>query len=369
MSTAALTAGWSLAVGSSANATNAELSNLDAITNPSGTILNATFHVLPGATIGSSTALNLTNYLNDPSFTMSGGPTVNVIIAPEWKNNASGVVSATDNWKGPVPNGPGTWAILGTAVNTAGATVTLDQPVTWGQLTITPSTGGSYTLSGNVTNNVAMTHTGGLAAVITVSSGKNTINAPLSYTNSLNIAVGDVAVAYSNTTALSVSGAVSGTNSLTKDGLGLLALGNSLWLNSGNLLVSAGSLTTAGGIVAADGTITVGGANTAVLTALALKAKKLLLTSGSKVALGTSTGTGSGAGDQSLLDTGLAAMPAALAESPAGGGLAAPAAAVPEPATWALLAVAAFCLPPLIRRNPAATIGFPHQNFQIKSRP
>jgi len=260
-----------------------------------------------------------------------------------------------------VPNGAGAVAVLGPVITTA-RTVTLDQAVTLGQLTISPTGTAAYTISGNATNYLTMTNTTGVAANITATAGQNTIIGGLSYTDSLLVTVGTGAVAGSSTAKLSISGStstVTGTGSLTKDGLGWLALGGSLSLsNSGSLLVNAGSMTTALSIVGTGSTVTVGVdvTHTATLKARTVHAHSLVLNAGSKVVLGVSVAAaGSSAADQTLLDTGLAVTPASATDSSLGGGSAGTpastpvgivdvAASVPEPSTWALAGVGVVAL-------------------------
>ena len=331
-----------------------------------GTGTYTLFNYGGGTLVGSAANFLFTGTSGAWTYTMSNDSSlhnVDLIVGvptgpPGWITPGAGNWFTPSNWSPPTPpNSDGAQVILG-PIGTP-CTITLDSPVTTGQLTFNPggAPGLGYTISGNTTNTLTMTN-GSAAAVITVSSGKNTINAPLSYTNSLNLAVGDTAVAYSNTTVLSISGAVTGTGSLTKDGLGLLALGSLLSIsNSGSLLVNAGSMTTTSGIVDPDGAMTVGldVTHTAVVTAKALKVYKLVLSPGSKVVLGTgSGGAGSAASDQSLLDAGLSATNAGVADISAGGTVDAAvsmpastpaaigdvAAAVPEPSVLALLGAA-----------------------------
>ena len=247
-----------------------------------------------GTLAGSVTNLSLgitpTGYAY--SLSDSTGSSINLIVSPlgpaTWANNQSGLWSDGNNWGGsPVPNAAGAQAVLGGVASSA-VNVTLDASVTLGQLTISPTGAASYTVTGNATNMLTMTDTGG-AASINVLGGGNTIGAAVAFTNSAVITVGDTTSVTSGTTTLTISGAFSGTGSLTKQGLGLLALGSSLSLSSGGLLVNAGTMTTALSIVGTDGTITVGvdSQNTAVLKARSLKVQKLVLSPGSKIVLGT----------------------------------------------------------------------------------
>jgi hypothetical protein len=297
------------------------------ILDPSGTLLNATFHVISStATIGSSSTIGLVNNFGSP-FTMSGGPTINVIAAPEWKDNLSGTWSNASYWKGPVVNAAGAWAILGTAVNTGIRTVTLNEPVTLGKLDISPSSGGSYTVLGSSANKLVMTHSTG-SAMIVVTSGQNTINAPLSFTNSLGVTVSGSAQ------QLSVSAAVTGTGSLTKDGLGLLALGNTLSMTgAGSVWVKGGSLT-ATTIVGANTSLSVSGNST--LAARYIDVDEIVVKPGSMMILGNPNGVLAPA-------SGAVTAPAGVARAVAS------AASVPEPGTMVLLTMAAFCLPLLYR--------------------
>jgi hypothetical protein len=302
----------------------------------SGTILNVLFHVSPMAPLG-STPIGLFNYASLSGFTMVGG-SINIAAGtPIWAISGGGLWMTGSNWaSAAAPSGNGALAVLGSVVSTA-RTVTLDAPVTLGQLTINPASGGSYTISRTSNNTLNLTNTGGSAASVTVLAGANRISTPVTFTNSAIITVGTNTVS-SGSTSLAVSEAVTGTGSLTKEGLGLLALGSSLSMtDGGSVLVKSGSMTTMA-LVGNGSSITVGvdDTQTATLVTNYINVHQLVVKPGSRVVLGGLGAASDGAAASGAPGTYTGAEM---------GFVATPSAVVPEPGTLLLLVIAALCLP------------------------
>ncbi len=131
-------------------------------------------------------------------------------VAGVWATNGPGNWSNSANWSGGVPQNAGDTATFASTI-TSSATVTLDQAETVASLTFTNTA--SYTISG--TNALTLSSTAG--ATINNTLGSHYIAAPL------NLATNTGAL-ISNGATLTLSGAVSGTGSLTKNGNGTLVL-------------------------------------------------------------------------------------------------------------------------------------------------
>ena len=127
-------------------------------------------------------------------------------ITANWNTNGSSNWSGSSNWTGNVPpHSPGDAADFGTVI-TSPATVTLDEPVSLGQLIFGNTN--SYTISG--TNTLTMSTTG--ASSITDSFGVHTIAVPVS------LAIVTLATVTNPTDVLTISGNISGSGLLTVSG-------------------------------------------------------------------------------------------------------------------------------------------------------
>lgn len=132
-------------------------------------------------------------------------------VAGLWATNGPGNWSSSINWAaGVAPHNAGDTATFASAI-TSSATVTLDQPETVSSVTF--SNTASYTIAG--TNALTFSSTSGASVNSTL--GSHFIAVPV------NLATNAGAVV-SNGAALTLSGAVSGTGSLTKNGNGTLVL-------------------------------------------------------------------------------------------------------------------------------------------------
>ena len=149
------------------------------------------------------------------SFGQSGGFVTMTIdwagLVAEWNVTGGGSWGTASNWTPSEPDSATATAYFGPKI-TADSTVTLNSPKTVGAMVF--NNGNSYTIAGANTLTVG---DGSAAQTVQVSNGSHTIAAGLSLASntSFQVATGQ---------ALSISGAVSGTGSLTKTSGGTLVL-------------------------------------------------------------------------------------------------------------------------------------------------
>jgi len=179
--------------------------------------------------------------------------------AQTWNLDANGNWSRKQNWNPKVtPTGVDAAATLGNVI-TANRTITLNQNVTLGSLTV--DDGNNYTLSGNpLTFSVS---TGSAALTINNSNGNgaHTINSALTLASSLNISQNSAGT-------LTLGGTISGAQGITKTGAGILQFtGASANTYTGPTTVSGGtfSLNKSSGNAIAVGSITVNTGGTLLL--------------------------------------------------------------------------------------------------------
>lgn len=159
---------------------------------------------------------------------------------PQWLVDAAINVNGTAiplswgqelNWVGGVPNTAGAVANF-YRTNTTSRTITLDGARTVGILTFnSPS---SYALAAGAAGSLTLDNGANPANVI-LSQGTHTISANVSLLGNTNFTI--------NASTLTISGALSGAGSLTKDGVGTLALTNSAANRTGITTINAGALT------------------------------------------------------------------------------------------------------------------------------
>ena len=152
----------------------------------------------------------------------------------QWKVDADGNWSTAANWEGSVPNSTGATAILGPVI-TAGRLVTVDAPVTVGELVL--NNANPYTVGGTATLSLDAT-TG--AAAVNVLTGDHVIAAPLGLVDPTNLAFS------SATDSLTLGGTVSGGGGLAKSTAGDLVLSGSNTF-TGGIDFTQGTLTFANG--------------------------------------------------------------------------------------------------------------------------
>ena len=174
--------------------------------------------------------------------------------ASHWKLAQSGNWSATGNWQGSVPSGNGAQAAIDPPTGGSNYTITLDGAKTVGTLEFgnSNSTTSGYTLSG--TDTLTLNNSG--TATITVTNGKHGIAVPVVLEN-------DLAVSGSGT--LTFSSSISGIGkSLTLNGPGTLILSGT-GLYTGGTIVNAGTLAVTSSTALPDNqSLTVGAGGTLI---------------------------------------------------------------------------------------------------------
>ena len=322
--------GLSLASGSTLNfdlnASTADPLNVTGLMTGSG--INLSFNTLAPLAASSYTLATFNagsglipgdfNYTPINGYTLTvGGSNLTLVAlsgAAIWQGSVSTSWTNASNWNSSVPNSQGAVALVGSATATP-TTITLDGPVTLGQLTLSATNAAAgYTLAAGNAGALVMSNTNS-TAVILIPSGSHSITAAVSLAGALSIQP-------SSGMTLNIVGNISEMT------LG----GGSLSLDAPGTLILGGSDNYTGGTTLTAGT--------------------LIATSSSSLAAGTNLTVG--AGSTFIFDPSVAAAPAA------GGGArfaAAPAnavAAVPEPGTLALLGVAAVVAAAAWRRRKKA---------------
>ena len=190
-------------------------------------------------------------YTSANNYGFIGFEIVNTSLAPDyWATAVSGTWSQSGYWTGgSVPNANGATAVISVATSGANYTVTLNAPQTVGFLDLgSGSAGYGYTLSGSGGNTLTFSDTansGNPAALISVTDGAHTINAPVVLVSSLV-----VSSASSNPFTLTFGTA----SSITDNGAGL-----SLTMNAATgVLNLSGSNGYGGGTIVSAGTLQLG---------------------------------------------------------------------------------------------------------------
>jgi autotransporter-associated beta strand protein len=128
----------------------------------------------------------------------------------EWNGGAAnGLWSTPANWSAGVPNAAGAVAKLGT-IPIAPTTISVDGPKTVGGILF--DNGNSYSINGTASDTLTLSN-GFAAASITVTNGNHTIAAPVILVTSANATT-------STGTSLTISGNISGAQSLIVSGSG-----------------------------------------------------------------------------------------------------------------------------------------------------
>ena len=214
-----------------------------------------TYHYYDGGSNGAPTF-----GINNLYWTADDWPSV-AAVNPDWTGAGSANWSATGNWSSTqVPTASG--AVANFPTNSAGRyTVNLDAPQTVSRINFRSAT--PYTIGANGDNTLHFSKmTGDAAATINVSTGSDTIAAPITSTDDLQINVTP------QTSTLTLSGGVSGGN-LNKYGAGILTLSGAntftghVYTQNGSLQITGPTSVTGiltAGLVGGDvGAITVSG--------------------------------------------------------------------------------------------------------------
>ena len=156
---------------------------------------------------------------------------ISPILTPQWNVDANGTWGTDSNWIMGVPDADVQDAPANfLSAITAPRTITVDANYTAGSITFNNTN--SYTLAGPGT--ITLSNSSG-TATIEVITGSHTIAAPLNLLNNTTITI-DAAGS-----KLSITGAITTSNTITKSGPGILALGGSA-TQLGNLSVQQGIL-------------------------------------------------------------------------------------------------------------------------------
>lgn len=218
--------------------------------------------------------------------------------ASTWTNTSSATAGwqNANNWNNGVPSGVGSSASL-IADITSPQTITLDGAVTLGSLTIgdpTASgassytinagsyTSGSNTLAGTLTFDVA---NGSASLSQTTTSAANLITAAIVVADPLTVSNA------ATTAALTLSGTISGSGSITKTGAGPLVLSGANTF-TGGVNLSTGSLRVGNNAALGTGTATLGNATTLMANSTASRTLANALSLSGSFTLGDTTNSG-----------------------------------------------------------------------------
>ena len=204
-----------------------------------------------GALTGSASDLRVAN--PDPTkqyaFTESDGVisvTISERSGARWIADADGDWSVPGNWDGPVPNAAGAFAAFLTNA-TAPVTVTLDAPVTVGNLVLSNNVV-PYTFSGT---NVLTFDSGSQPSFLSLQSGQHEMAVPWVLADEMRVETAAGA-------SLTLSDAVSGIGPMTVTGAGgvtLLGTNQTLTLLRNGFLSIADGAALAGGVTFDNGTL------------------------------------------------------------------------------------------------------------------
>ncbi len=199
---------------------------------------------------------------SDGSLYAVAGANVNLTVNSVWTATGGGTFSwgSGGDWQGGVvPGAMGDAALLGTAVGSGTATITLDVARTLSKLTFSPSTGGSYVLSGSGGNSLQLANSGSPAS-IAVTSGTSSIKAPVVLGDNVDVTAG-------SGTSLTISGPVSengGSHALTLSGAGSLVLSGTNNYTGGTFVTGGTLVVTASSALPNGGALTIGAGGTLI---------------------------------------------------------------------------------------------------------
>ncbi|HUO07570.1 MAG TPA: autotransporter-associated beta strand repeat-containing protein [Phycisphaerae bacterium] len=195
-------------------------SNLDlysaGTTNAFSTNGNYTLMNINGGFSGSLSNFTVANPVAGKFYALSSTAstvllTIGDATTTEWNNSSTdGMWTTGGNWSNGTPNSVGVTAKF--AFLTGGGTVNMNGDKTVSGLIF--DNGNSYTISGS--GNLTLNN-GGAAASVTVNSGSHTVAVPI-------VAPKSTSVSFNNSSALNISGAISGGNPLSVSGTGTLTL-------------------------------------------------------------------------------------------------------------------------------------------------
>lgn len=212
-------------------------------------------------------------------------------VISAWNTNANGSWSTAGNWSNGVPASAGDSANFTSAI-TAPRTITLDGNKSVGGLTFNNATAG-YTIAQGTSGSLTIDNGTAQSAPISVLAGSHTITAPV-------ILNTDAAIDVAASSALAISGNISGARAITKTNSGSLDLtGTNTYsggtsLNGGLLSFSAGSLGT-GAIGINGGTLLYNAGNTEDISSRAVtigNSGAVVNTNGNNVTFGSAVGNG-----------------------------------------------------------------------------
>jgi fibronectin-binding autotransporter adhesin len=218
--------------------------------------------------------------------------TIGDATTSEWNNSQNdGLWTTAADWSNGTPNSVGITAKFGSL--TSAGTVNMNGDKTVSGLIFDNS--GSYTISGS--GNLTLNN-GGAAASVTVNNGNHTIAVPI-------VAPKSTSISFSNSSALNISGAISGGNPLSVSGTGSLTL-------TGNNSFSTSTLNGATlNVGTFGGTSTSGTLGTGTLT-MSANGTLNFNRSNAYVFPGGITGSGAGAGTVNQLGTGSTTVSGAI---------------------------------------------------------
>ncbi|MEP4077181.1 beta strand repeat-containing protein [Haloferula sp.] len=162
------------------------------------------------------------------------GVTLTAESTPIWQLDASGAWSTPANWSPSVPNAASAEAVFSDSIPLTGPlTASLDAPVTLGDLSFQSAQ--AIAIGGGS----ALTLDGGGVASVSASSGSHVISADVSLVDPLDVNL-DLG------SALDITGALTGSTSVTNSGAGQLTLSGDLSGHTGDIISDAGSLVVSG---------------------------------------------------------------------------------------------------------------------------
>ena len=224
---------------------------------------------IPVASLSTLSYTPATSYVGSDSFGWNGsdgslyavaGATVSLTVNAVWTATGGGTFSwgPVGNWQsGVVPGASSGAVLLGAAVGSGTATITLDAARTLSSLTFNPGTRGSYVLSGS--NSLQLTNSGNSASIV-VTSGTSSIKAPVVLGDNLNVTA-------AGGTSLTISGAISqsgGSHALTLSGSGSVTLSGTDTYTGGTTVSGGTLILTNSSAIAANTGLTVGANGTVI---------------------------------------------------------------------------------------------------------